>query len=212
MSKKVSFDSSTVSRSASTTPYTGTAASLPILGNFSSSMVESTPKRITPVVTTKVAKPWVSPLISWEKSNQGYVSNYVPYSTGSVTPSASSVIQRIVYQSILPSVPSLLPQPLSAQSRTASCQDTNTILPHPWQQIIASNGTKTISTSQLSTTEIISPPPATIPVTPLIDTTPSKTTTDYQNIFFPTMFEEEEFFYQIDDTPWLELYSMEDLD
>jgi len=101
---------------------------------FFSSMVESTPKRITPVVTTKVAKPWVSPLISWEKSNQGYVSNYVPYSTGSVTPSASSVIQRIVYQSILPSVPSLLPQPLSAQSRTASCQDTNTILPHPWRK------------------------------------------------------------------------------
>jgi len=86
------------------------------------------------------------------------------------------------------------------------------LLIHPLEQIIASNGTKTISTSQLSTTEIISPPPATIPVTPLIDTTPSKTTTDYQNIFFPTMFEEEEFFYQIDDTPCLELYSMEDLD
>lgn len=63
---------------------------------------------------------------------------------------------------------------------------------HPFQELIASNATKTVTTSQLSTTEIVSPPPATIPVTPLIDTTPNKTTTDYQNIFFPTMFEEEE--------------------
>jgi len=190
MSNNFPFDSSTVSRLTSTEPYAGTAASLPIWGNSSSSMVESTPKSITPVAT-KVPKPWVSPSISWEKSNQEYASTCVQYSTCSVTPSPSPVMQRIVYQPILPSVPSLLPQPLSAQSRTVSRQDANTIQPHPWQ-LIASNATKTVTTSQLSTTEIVSPPPATIPVTPLIDTTPNKTTTDYQNIFFPTMFEEEE--------------------
>ena len=67
------------------------------------------------------------------------------------------------------------------------------IIAHPFEQVVALNAKKVPNQIQLSsmTTGILDPPVGT-PVTPLTDTTPSSVTTDYQNLFFPMTFEEEE--------------------
>jgi len=231
-SKKVPFDQSlSVKKFASSTPVS--TAPLPglatssIWGNPSSPTTESMPKGMIPVAAKKL----------------GYNNDYdEQYST--VSPSPIHVVQRTVYQPILPYVSSLLPHPPPAQGRIVSHQDLNTIrsfslprpfeqltkqmqlsqselssmslpqpppaqgktvprqdinaiqtfpLPHPFEQVVALNAKKVPNQIQLSsmTTGILDPPVGT-PVTPLTDTTPSSVTTDYQNLFFPMTFEEEE--------------------
>jgi hypothetical protein len=82
---------------------------------------------MVPVATTKqVTEHGVSSSTSWETSKIGCNNNYgEQYST--VSPSPIHVVQKTVYQPILPSVPSLLPQPPPAQGKTVSHQDLNTI-------------------------------------------------------------------------------------
>jgi len=114
-SKKVPFDQSlSVKKFASSTPVS--TAPLPglatssIWGNPSSPTTESMPKGMIPVAAKKL----------------GYNNDYdEQYST--VSPSPIHVVQRTVYQPILPYVSSLLPHPPPAQGRIVSHQDLNTI-------------------------------------------------------------------------------------